>query len=48
MIFLNFSEMFGKYGIVNQLILSLLLLFISFASVFVRLLNKIFKNLVPN
>jgi len=34
--------MFGKY-IVNQLILSILLLFTLFTGMFVRLLNKVFS-----
>jgi len=48
--FLNLSEIFGKYGIVNQLILIILLLFSSFMCVLLRLLTKIFslKLIVSN
>jgi len=41
--FLNFSDIFGKYGIVNQLIFFILLLFTLLAGVFVHLLNKVFN-----
>jgi len=43
MIFLNFSEIFEKYDIMNQLIFFVLLLFTLLACVFIRLLNKVFN-----